>query len=173
MVETLRELVESEKIIVSPTDWTKLGRCALELKLPLEIDGVIEEQFFFRATAMAHLPDQMVTFQLEYHGVRIPGGTGPLCRLEWNPKGGHNNKGRGPAELRFIEKLGTHYHSFSDNWCEKNGALMRDNLPIARPVSEPIQGFTSCLELVGNLFRINNISLVKVPEWVLDLDLWS
>lgn len=173
MAETLRELVEAEKLIAAPTDWSPINR-SLELKLPLQIDGVIEEQFFLRATAISHLPDQNVIFQLEYHGVRIPGGTGPLCRLEWNPIRGHNNKGKGPAELRFIEQVGTHFHSFEDNWCEKNGALLRDNLPIARPVSQDIQGFTDCLGVVRNLFRINNIDVVKTPEWVLDFGaIWA
>lgn len=166
MAETLRELVEAEKLIANPTDWSTQGRC-LDLKLPLMIDGLIEEQFFFRATAIANLPDEQVVFQLEYHGLRIPGGTGPLCRLEWRPKGVHSNKGQGPPELRFMDQAGTHFHSFEDNWCEKNGALLRDNLPVARPVPQPIQGFTECLQVVGNLFRINNIDVVKPPEWVL------
>lgn len=170
MPETLRELVDADKLIAAPTDWTPTGRC-LELKLPLEIDGLIEEQFFFRATAVASLPDEQVVFQLEYHGVRIRGGTGPLCRLEWRPKGAHNNKGRGPKELRFMDQIGSHFHSFEDNWSETNGALLRDNLPIARPVSQPVQGFMDCLNAVGNLFRINNIGVVKVPEWVLHLPL--
>ena len=172
MPETLRQLVEAQKTIVSATEWGMVGRC-LELKVPLEIDGVGYEGFFFRATALAHLPDQQVTFQLEYHGVDIPGGTGPLCRLEWNPKGGHNNKGRGPVELQFIQKFGTHFHTFEDNWSDKNGALLRDNLPVARPVSQHIHGFTECLSVIGNLFRINNINVVKTPEWVLDLGLWD
>lgn len=170
MAETLRELVEADKLIAAATDWGQTGRC-LELKLPLEIDGLIEEQFFFRATALAHLPDQQVVFQLEYHGVRIPGGTGPLCRLEWRPKGTHNNKGRGPPELQFIDQIGSHFHSFEDNWSESNGALLRDNLPIARPVSQLAQGFRECLGVVGNLFRINNIDVVKTPEWMLYFDL--
>lgn len=170
MAETLRELIEADKLIAEPTEWERSGRC-LQLKLPLEIDGLIEEQFFFRATAMARLPDEQVVFQLEYHGVRIPGGTGPLCRLEWRPKGVHNNRGRGPAELQFTEQIGTHFHSFEDNWSEMSGALLRDNLPISRPVSQHIQGFRECLAFVGFLFRINNIDVVKTPEWVLDLGL--
>lgn len=173
MPDTLRDLIGAEKLIAEPTDWGISNRC-LVLKLPLDIDGVIEEQFFFRATAIAHLPDQNVTFQLEYHGVRIPGGTGPLCRLEWNPRKAHNNKGKGPDEYRFMDQTGTHFHSFEDNWCERNGAILRDNLPVARPVSQDIQGFSGCLEVVGNLFRINNISVVKTPEWVVDLgSLWT
>lgn len=172
MAETLRELVEAEKLLASNTEWSPVGRC-LELKLPLEIGGLIEEQFFFRATALAHLPDQQVTFQLEYHGVDIPGGTGPLCRLEWNPKKGHMNKGQGPMDLRFIDQPGTHFHSFEDNWCEKNGALLRDNLPVSRPLSQHIQGFRDALTYVGNLFRINNIDIVKTPEWVVDMRLWN
>lgn len=170
MAETLRELVEAEKVIVSPTEWRPAGRC-IEVKLPLEIDGLMEEQFFFRATALAALPDQQVVFQLEYHGVRLPGGTGPLCRFDWNPKGFHNNKGKGPDELRFIDQFGTHFHSFEDNWCEKNGALLRDNLPVARPVSQHIQGFRDCLGVLGILFRISNIDVVMTPEWMLELDL--
>lgn len=172
-METLRELVEAEKQIAEPTEWAPVNRC-LELKLPLLVSGVAEEQFFFRATAIKHLPDRNVTFQLEYHGVRIPGGTGPLCRLEWNPTKTHNNKGKGPPELRFMDQAGSHFHSFDDNWCEKDGALLRDNLLVARPLSQHIQGFDSCLGLVGNLFRINNIDVVKTPEWVLDLgSLWQ
>jgi hypothetical protein len=103
--DNLRELVEAEKLIASPTDWERTGR-RFGLKLPLEIDGEVVEQFFFRATALAHLPDQQVVFQLEYHGVEIPGGNGPLCRLEWKPKGFHDNKGRGPEELRFTKQWG-------------------------------------------------------------------
>jgi hypothetical protein len=170
MAETLRELVEAEKLIATPMDWEQTGN-SLGLKLPLEIDGLIEEQFFFRATALAHLPDQQVVFQLEYHGVRIPGGTGPLCRLEWLPKGTHNNKGKGPPELQFLDQDGSHFHSFEDNWSDKTGALLRDNLPIARPIPQAIQGFSECLAVVGNLFRINNIGVVKPPEWMYRLDL--
>lgn len=172
MAETLLELVEAEKLIAAPAEWSRAGR-SFELKLPLEIDGVVEEQFFFRATAIATLPDEQVVFQLEYHGMRVPGGTGPLCRLEWNPKLGkaHNNKGRGPDQYRFIDTFGTHFHPFELNWCEQNGALLKDNLPIAIPVSEHIQGFRECVAFVGNLFRINNIHVVKTPEWVLDLGL--
>jgi hypothetical protein len=172
MAETLGELVAADKLIAAPAEWSKVNRC-LELKLPLEMDGFIEELFFFRATALAQLPDEQVTFQLEYHGSRIEGGTGPLCRLEWNPKKSHNNKGRGPAELQFIDQIGSHIHSFEDNWCETTGALLRDNLPVARPIAHDIQGFSECLELVGNLFRIKNIELVKTPEWMLDLGVWN
>jgi|GEM_PF-5505196 len=69
MTETLRDLVESEKTIFEPSAWSLTGKC-YELKLPLAIDGIVEEQFFFRATALATLPDQQVVFQLEDHGVR-------------------------------------------------------------------------------------------------------
>lgn len=170
MIETLRNLVEAEKSIATSVDWTKRGR-RLELKLPLEIDGLIEEGFFLRATALEHFPDQDVMLQLEYHGIRISGGLGPLMRMEWNSLRPHNNKGRGPPELRFIEQIPSHVHYFDDNWNDQDGALLRDNLPIARPVSEPIQGFMDCIDFAGNLFNINNIRLIKVPEWVLEFDL--
>lgn len=170
MAGTLHELVHADKSIAAPAEWVKRGR-RLELKLPLEIDGLIVEGLFLRASALEHLPDQEVMFQLEYHGVSIPGGSGPLTRIEWNSLRPHSNKGKGPIELRFIDQQPSHVHYFEDNWSEGNGALLRDNLPIARPISETIQGFTELVDFVGNLFRINNIRLVKVPEWVLTLDL--
>lgn len=172
MIETLHDLVLAEKQIAENKEWTPSGR-TLEIKLPLFAGGFAPEGFFFRATAIASLPDEQVTFQLEYHGVDIPGGTGPLCRFEWRPKGIHNNKGLGPAELRFLEQVGTHFHPFEDNWSSQTGALLRDNLPVARPVTQDIQGFRDCLEVVGNLFRINNMLVVKTPEWVLERSLWD
>lgn len=170
MVDTLHELVSADKLIAAPADWTTKGR-RLELKLPLEIDGVVEEGFFLRGCALERLPDQEVMFQLEYHGVRVPGGTGPLTRFEWNSLRPHNNKGRGPSELRFVEQHPSHVHLFEDNWNDLTGAIMRDNLPIARPILQPIQGFAECLIFAGNLFRISNIGVVKTPEWVYSLDL--
>lgn len=170
MADTLHDLVNAEKLLASSVEWGPRGR-RLEILIPLEIDEVIEEGFFFRGTALATLPDREMVFQLEYHGVKIPGGTGPLARLEWNSIRPHNNKGKGPEEFRFIDQKPSHVHLFEDNWCEKNGALLKDNLPIARPVIESIQGFNDCLAFVGKLFRISNIGLVKVPEWVYELDL--
>lgn len=170
MAETLRELVEAEKSLAVAAEWTKRDR-RLEFVAALEIDGLVEEGFQFRANALEALPDREVVFQLEYHGLRIPGGTGPLARLEWNSLRPHNNKGRGPWKLRWLDLKPSHVHHFDDNWNEASGAMLRDNLPIARPITEPIQGFTECLGFVGNLFRINNIELVKTPEWVYALDL--
>ncbi len=172
MADTLHELVTAEKLIAAPTDWTKKGR-RLELRLPLEIEGVVEEGLFLRGSALEHFPDQEVMFQLEYHGVRVPGGTGPLVRFEWNSLRPHNNKGKGPIELRFTEQRPSHVHYFEDNWNEYSGALLKDNLPIARPINEPIQGFAECLFFAGNLFGISNITVVKTPEWVYALDLGS
>lgn len=170
MARTLLELIVADKLIASPTEWTVTGR-RLGLRLPLEIDGFVEEGFFLRACATASLPDRDVLFQLEYHGVAIPGGTGPLARLEWNTLRPHNNKGKGPEELRFIDQIPTHFHSFEDNWSESEGAMKGDNLPIARPVFQTIQSFTDCVFFVGNLFRINNMQVVKTPDWVYEFDL--
>lgn len=170
MAETLHDLVAFDKLIAAPSDWTKKGR-RLEIKLPLEIAGVIEEGLFFRGCALESFPDQEVMFQLEYHGGRIAEGTGPLIRLEWNSIRPHNNKGKGPLELRFLEQRPSHVHLFEDNWSDHTGAILKGNLPIARPISEPIQGFENCVNVVGNLFRISNIDVVKAPEWVYTLDL--
>ena len=170
MAHTLGDLVQADKRLAEVTEWSLVGR-RLELKLPLEIEGLIYEQFFFRASALEHLPDQLVTYQLEYHGVDIAGGTGPLCRLEWRPKGVHNNRGRGPDELKFTDQRGSHFHSFSDNWDPEAGALLKDNLPIARPLEPEPETFEESLLLAGALFRVSNIGLIKPPEWSWELGL--
>jgi hypothetical protein len=170
VAQTLRELIQAPKLLAFAADWSRRGR-RLEFLSPIEVDDIIEEGFQFRATAHETRPDEEVVFQLEYHGLRIPGGTGPLARIEWNSLRPHNNKGRGPDELRFRDQVGSHIHQFEDNWNEATGAMLKDNLPIARPLLQPIQGFSECLGLVGNLFGINNIELVKTPEWVYSLDL--
>lgn len=170
MPETLHDLVNADKLIAVPGEWVTRGR-RLEVVLPLEIDEIILEGLLFRATALESMPDREVVFQLEYHGVAIPGGTGPLVRFEWNSIRPHNNKGIGPPEFRFMDVIPSHIHLFEDNWSQTNGALLRDNLPIARPISESIQSFTESLAYVGKLFRISNIDLVKVPEWVYKLNL--
>jgi len=170
MPSTLRELVDAEKLIAAPAEWSARGR-RLEIVLPLEIDEVVEEGLLFRASALERLPDREVVFQLEYHGVKILGGTGPLCRFEWNTLRPHNNKGKGPKEFQFMDMEPSHVHLFEDNWCETNGALLKDNLPIARPTVESIQGFDDAVRFAGNIFKIRNIVLVKTPEWVYELDL--
>jgi len=55
----------ADKLIANFTEWARVGR-GLELQLPLEINGVVEEQLFFRAAAIAAFPGQQVTFQLAY-----------------------------------------------------------------------------------------------------------
>lgn len=170
MPSTLRDIVSAQKLIAAPAEWGRRGR-RLEIVLPLEINEVIEEGLLFRATALERMPDREVVFQIEYHGLRIPGGNGPLARFEWNTLRPHNNRGRGPEEYQFLEMFPSHVHLFEDNWDEIEGAMMRDNLPVARPISESIQGFAEAVAFAGNLFKISNIGLVKTPEWVYELDL--
>ena len=167
MPPSLRSLVESDKAIRSPADWSLRAKGKLDLKLALSIDGLTIEGLWLKCCAIEHLPEQEVVFMLLYDGVGVPGVHGNAClsRVEWNPVRGHDNKGRGPRELRHVQQSGTHVHYFKDNWNDKDECLMRGNLPVARPVIESIQGFSACLDFVGKLFRINNIIEIKAPEW--------
>jgi hypothetical protein len=96
MALDLSTLVESEKTLPFQPDWAERDSEGLVIVCPLEIAGVTIEGLQFRATAKKRLPDEMVTFQVEYHPPGELGG--PLCRLEWRPLSSHSNKGRGPVE---------------------------------------------------------------------------
>ncbi|TCP35873.1 hypothetical protein EV292_102462 [Sphingomonas sp. BK235] len=85
----------------------------------------------------------------------------------------HNNKGKGPEDLRYKEQMLSHMHSFEDNWDDIAGALTPDNLPIARPIIATLSQFIDFRDYVGLKFGIMNIDLVKTPEWEYVLDLGS
>lgn len=161
--------MEAPKNIEAVPDWSARGK-KLTCNYPLSIEGVVEEGLFLRGCALEHRPYQEVVLQIEYHGVIAPGGGGPISRIEWNTLRPHNNKGRGPAEYRYIDQHPSHIHSFDDNWSDANGALLTGNLPVARPITESIQGFTDLLDFAGKVFKINNMRRVIEPPWVATLD---
>jgi hypothetical protein len=167
----LPELYEAAKAIVSPTDWIERDGTRhshmLTMIAHLEVDGVSIPGLRLRGTAIRNLPDRAVCFQLEYHRPRQHGAA--LDRIEWRPIKGHNNKGMGPAEHRFILMAGTHQHQFELNWNEAQKQLRRGNLPIAIPLSIEPDTYQRLLEVVGEHFNISGLERVQQPPWEADL----
>jgi hypothetical protein len=163
MTVELPALFQCEKAIAVAPDWVARDSEALTVVTPLEIDGVVIEGLQFRATARKRLPEEMVTFQLEYHPPNEIGG--PLCRIEWKPLSGHNNKGRGPKDWQNKIITGCHHHAFDLNLKYAEKELRRGILPIAIPLVDSPGNFGKLLDLVKKEFRINNIEWLEVPPW--------
>src|SRR5262249_55601498 len=162
MPNKIAGLVLAEKSLLDVPVWTVRGADALEFSAPLEVDGVTVEALTLRGRARKPLPDREVVFQLEYHHARIIGG--PVARIEWRPLNAHSNKGLGPEHLKHVIQSGSHHHCFDLNWGWSREAVLRGELPIARPIDEP-NNFRALLAVIGKEFRINNIQLVTPPPW--------
>jgi hypothetical protein len=159
----LLTLFQSDKLIAVQPNWAERDSDALTIVSPLQITDVVIEGLLFRATAKRRLPDEMVTFQLEYHPPGEVGG--PLCRIEWRPLAGHNNKGRGPKEWRNHQIVGCHNHSFGLNQKYAAKEMAKGLLPIAVPLESSPSNFVALLALVKKEFRISNVEWVEVPPW--------
>jgi hypothetical protein len=136
---------------------------------PLEINGVVEANFVLFGGANHKLADRNVIFELQ---VGAPGQRKkiPLARVEWRSiKGGHSNRRRGGNASSERRVSDTHYHSFEANWVASERRMRSGNLPQAVGLEEEPQSFESLREVIGNLFRINNISIVPKPPWEYNL----
>lgn len=159
----LKTLFESDKLIAVQPDWSEQDLEGLTIVSPLQIGDVVVEGLLFRATAKKRLPDEMLTFQLEFHPPSEIGG--PLCRLEWRPLAGHNNRGRGPKEWLHKQIAGCHYHTFDLNQRYAAKDMAKGILPIAIPLENSPEDFDQLLVLVKEEFRISNIEWLEAPPW--------
>jgi len=105
----------------------------------------------------------MLTFQLELHPPGEIGG--PLCRLEWRPLAGHNNRGRGPKEWQHKQMVGCHHHTFDLNQRYASKDVAKGLLPLAIPLENSPTNFGGVLVLVKKEFRISNIEWIEPPPW--------
>ena len=143
--------------------WVEEKNGVLRLLATLEDElGIIVEGLALRGRAFKYRPDQDVMLQIEFPHDRQRTDNA-IERIEWNSSQTHNNKGRGPQSLRHVLQRGTHLHAFDLNWLEVERRMRRRNLPIARPISESIQGFTELLEFAGKRFRISNLTNFPHP----------
>ncbi|WP_168455001.1 hypothetical protein [Sphingopyxis microcysteis] len=163
-------LVDSWKDLPPGVGWSEPhpDDGGLEIYAPLDIAGVTVGNFALRATCFEHSPDKAVMFQLE---TGIPGERRrqPLTRIDWNPLSNfHKNPPEGPQRIRRII-TGSHHHPLEANWLEKGGRMRMSNLPVAEALNPNPANFAELLDLVGKLFRINNIGIIPGPEWSLKL----
>jgi hypothetical protein len=159
----LATLVKADKLIAVQPDWTERDSEGLTVISPLQIDDIVVEGLLFRVTAKKRLPEEMLTFQLEFHPPGEIGG--PLCRLEWRPLAGHSNKGRGPKEWQHRPIVGCHHHTFDLNQQYAAKDVAKGLLPIAVPLDNSPVDFNGLLVLVKKEFRISNIEWLEAPPW--------
>lgn len=165
MVLQLPDISAATKLLPQFPEWKQRDKDWLFLVSPLDIDGVTVEGLQMRATALVALPDECVTFQIEYYPRPSNVKGGPLCRIEWRPLKGHNNKNRGPVELRNVPQKCSHDHGFDLNWGEDPKAVRRGELPLAVPINQNPQDFEGLLAFVKKEFRISNVELIERPPW--------
>jgi hypothetical protein len=125
----LPEIFRSEKILPVGADWKARPRDEwMRLVCPIDINGGTVEGLRFTISANTRLPDEAVTFQIEYHPPRGKVKGGPLARFEWRPVSAHNNKGMGPPEYQYVVQNGCHFHSFEANWEEAAPQVRRGGI---------------------------------------------
>jgi hypothetical protein len=159
----LDQVYAVDKSLSKEGQWIEGDSQRLNLTLALEIDGIVIEGLVIRGRTLKDRPDEEVMFQLEYpQPLRRERG---LERIDWRPLHTHNNQGRGPMELRFLQQTSSHRHAFDLNWVSAEGRMLAGNLPLAHPLSDEPATFGELLEFVKKSFRINNIGLIPPPPW--------
>ena len=167
----LPDIWNSEKTISYFPDWSKPEEETghLWFDAPLDIGGVTEVGLYLHAGAIADAPDCNVSFEL---GIRSPKSKRrvPIARVDWRAlSGGPATPNRGSSKWKGQRVPDTHFHHFDLNYLPSEQRMRNGNLKFARPISEQLQSFESLRAYVGKEFRINNINIVKPPEWVYDL----
>ncbi len=162
----LPELVAARKEIDQFPGWSdpEPETGAMWFIAPLAIGGVTQEAFALHGLALKYAPDRNVCFELKALGPRNR--KVPLARYEWRSlRGGHTNSRRSGSPVSGQRVSATHYHSFELNFLEAQGRMRLGNLPQAESITQEPQTFESLRVDVGNLFRINNMSIVLPPPW--------
>lgn len=165
LIDDLERYVAAAKTFGGEPQWfyDNDDKDRYSLSVPLYIDFVIQEGLYFEAHCLKHVPDKDVTVLLLY---KPPAGLhGPIVRFDWNPFHLHENHGRvsGPWRWRKIKQ--THHHAFELNRGLGWERMARNNLPIALPVEEPLNGFRDMLKYVGSLWNIKDIQKLPLPKW--------
>lgn len=148
MAMDLRDIWRAEKSLASEPDWKPLGKASerVQVVCPIDYDELTVQGLLFRATAQIYSADRDVTFQIEYHSPSGKGG--PFARVEWRPRSPHGNKGIGPAEFRFKDIVGCHFHPFDLNWNHSKVLVQRGMLPIAVPILPAPASYQDALAFV-------------------------
>ncbi|MGH7073515.1 MAG: hypothetical protein ACREFD_04855 [Stellaceae bacterium] len=133
------------------------------LSVPLCIDYVIQEGLYLEANCIKSRPEKDVTLVMAYKPAA--GLSGPMARLDWEPLHHHENRGGISGEWAWKRIEGTHLHSFELNQPLGWERMAKNNLPLALPVLDALNGLRDMLGYLGNLWNITDIQRIPEPEW--------
>jgi hypothetical protein len=151
MDRNLKQLFEAKKSFAAPLEWVSSDR-DLRISCPLNIGAVTIEGLEFLARTSKHQIDRDVHFMLRAQGSRKV--IHLIERICWRPKTPHNNRGRGPAELRFRTQTTAHAHSFRLNWLDQEDRMDDGNLPLAEPVEIDHLDVSAAFAFAADRFNI-------------------
>lgn len=136
---------------------------------PLELDGVTETGLVLHGGCFAERPDCHVIFEVRLSRVTSGNRRLPLARIEWKSlEGGHSNPRRRGKLFSGVRVGPTHFHDFELNWDSIGRRMERGNLRFARDVVPIPPDYEAFRAEAGISLKINNIDVVKRPEWVYD-----
>jgi hypothetical protein len=167
----LRRLVEAEKTISSPVQWTEPDREIpyVRFLVALDIAGVTETTLQLSGGTYIDTPDKHVTFELAVVGDKASRRT-RLMRIDWRSlHGGHSNIRSTDGAWAGRRVPETHFHPFDFNYIEGEGRMRRGKLPYAQPLEPEPQTFEELRAQAGLLFGIKNMHVVPRPDWVYSL----
>lgn len=160
------EQYAARKTFAAPLVWAVEDR-DLRLSCPLAIGDVMVEglEFVGRAT---NQPDKACHFMLRATDTR---GTYHLLeRIDWRPVHSHNNKGQGPAELRYTIQRTAHAHSFEMNWVKAEERMLSGGVPLAAPIDIDGLEVEDAFKFAAKRFNIATGKVIfPPPPWEPDL----
>jgi hypothetical protein len=166
----LPDLVAAKKEIEGFTGWSEPepDTGGMWFSAPLSVAGVIQEAFTLHGLALKNVPDRNVVFELKVSGPK--GRQMPVARFEWRSlRKGHTNPRRKGSPVSGKRVDATHYHSFDLNWIPLERRMRGRNLSQADSFHPDPESFESLIDVVGKLFRINNMYVVPPPKWEYDM----
>ncbi len=141
---------------------------SLSFSSALLVDGIIQEGFTLKGSAIKDLPNCHVSFVISHKGTSEYGKGVAIARADWKPLRIHNNRNFGEPEYRFLDQETSHYHDFTENYELGDEIWVDRKLPIAYPINPEPATFENFLEFTGEKFRIGNISSIPIPPWNYD-----
>ena len=168
---TLKDVFQAEKEIGIFPGWSEpeTETDYIWFDAPIEIGGVTETGLVLHGGCLAHRPN--VNLTLELRMARTPGRQCvPIERLDWRSiQGGHSNPRKPKSEWAGKRVSETHLHDFWLNWSPEEERIRGGRLDVAREIEDELKKFEDVRAYVGKRLRINNIEIVKEPDWVYDL----
>lgn len=163
-------LVESWKDLPANIGWSKPDPIdgLMSIYAPLSIAGVTVGSFALRATCNVNRPDCDVMFQLEI-GLAGQRTRLPLSRIDWRPISGGHKQPRAPGSRKREFIQGSHLHTLTDNWLEREQRMRENNLPWAQRLDPEPASFAELLDFMRIQFRFNDVRGIGVPEWAAKL----